>query len=166
MMTALSGMPEMAGDSGMLNDPVTAEPLPLNGVNRIMLQIMPEDGCIIFENVCLDAPVYIQCFINREKKLLFIRRCGPKADYAVRLASTGDGEPCRIRDCKLFIGLLYSIMGQHNAYGCRLQSSDDIELPFSCYGFELSKARFITEAPEEGGLTRHGQGIAERGEDT
>lgn len=115
----------------------------LTNSEQLIITLSPENARISLESVHFDEPVYVQCLISREKKLLIFRRCGKK-DYGATLLEHFEGHSdSYVGAANAFFWRLYRIMGLDFSCDCRLKSERDMQLEVPGYVFDLTKAEVL-----------------------
>ena len=115
----------------------------LTASEQLVITLSPEKTRICLEGVHFDEPAYVQCLINKDKKLLIFRRCGKK-DYGATPLEHSEGENnSYIGAANVFFWRLYRIMGLGHSCACRLKSETDMQLEAPGYVFDLTKAEVL-----------------------
>ena len=115
----------------------------LTATEQLVITLSPEKTRICLEGVHFDEPAYVQCLINRDKKLLIFRRCGKK-DYGATPLEHSEGENnSYIGAANVFFWRLYRIMGLGSSCTCRLKSGIGMQLEAPGYVFDLTKAEVL-----------------------
>ena len=109
----------------------------------VVLRLSPKEECIIFENICIEKPVYVQFLLNSHERKMVICPCSKDEPDACLLKPIMEVRQNVIEKCGLFIGVLYGVMGHTVPEDCRLRS-EPYPLPgFDGLLFDLGKAEFL-----------------------
>ena len=117
----------------------------LTASEQLVITLSPEKTRICLEGVHFDEPAFVQCLINRDRKLLIFRRCG-KRDYGATALEHSEGEiGSYIGAANAFFWRLYRIMGLASGCACRLKSETDMQLEAPGYVFDLANAEVLRD---------------------
>ena len=117
----------------------------LTASEQLVITLSPEKARISLEGVHFDELTYVQCLINRDKKLLIFRRCKKKDYGAVPLELSEGRNDSHIGASAAFFWRLYHIMGLSSSPACRLRSERDMQPEAPGYVFDLNKAEVLLD---------------------